>query len=448
MNRLSMGFALAALAISPVAGAQSLDELARMVKEAATAETRINQEREAEFLKDRNNQQALLAKARAELADENARSDRLRVEYDENEKILAEMETTLAERMGNLGELFGVVRQASGDIQSTLDDSMVTAQFPGRTAFLSELAQRRELPTVRELRELWSAMVTEIAEGGKIVKFSSTVERTTGQKEEMEVVRVGVFNATSNGIFLDWDASKSREHLIELARQPASRYADMAEELQDTPAGETTSMALDFTRGQILRAVVQTKTAWERVNEDGGPVGWTIVAVGIFGLLLSIWKMYSLYSTGSRMSHQAKLEVADKRNPLGRVIAVYSDNPETDVETLELKLDEAILRETAPIESGLALIKVLYIVAPLLGLLGTVVGMIETFQMITLFGTGDPRMMAGGISTALVTTVQGLVVAIPLTVLHSFMQGRAKAMVQTLEEQAAGLIARMAERRA
>ena len=140
-------------------------------------------------------------------------------------------------------------------------------------------------------------------------------------------------------------------------------------------------------------------------------------------------------------------KAANKGNPLGRVMAIYSENPDTDIETLELKLDEAILRETAPLESGLSFIKVLYVVAPLLGLLGTVVGMIATFQMITLFGTGDPRMMAGGISTALVTTVLGLVVAIPLTLLHSFLQGKSKSLIQVLEEQAAGIIARLAESR-
>jgi biopolymer transport protein ExbB len=194
--------------------------------------------------------------------------------------------------------------------------------------------------------------------------------------------------------------------------------------------------------------VVQSKTPWERVEEDGGVVGWVIIGVGLFGLLMCTWKAFSLYTTGGRISRQMKSETADKKNPLGRVLAVYTDNPDTDIETLELKLDEAILRETAPIETGLSFIKVLYVVAPLLGLLGTVVGMIATFQMITLFGTGDPRMMAGGISTALVTTVLGLVVAIPLTLFHSFLQGKAKALIQTLEEQAAGIIARLAERRA
>lgn len=449
MKKLSMIVAAVAVLSAPLANAQTLDELARIVRDAASSETKINQQREAEFVRDRNKQRDLLAAARQELAAENARSDQLRDEYDVNERALAELETTLAERMGNLGELFGVVRQASGDIQAALDDSMVSAQYPGRTKFLSDLSGRRELPTVAELRNLWSAIVTEIAESGKVVKFTAPVERTSGEKQEMEVVRVGVFNAIADGgIFLDWDTSKSRENLIELARQPADRFQSMADDLVSAPPGGSNEMAIDFTRGQILRAVVQSKTPWERVEEDGGVVGWVIIGVGAFGLLLCLWKAFSLYTTGGRISRQMKSETADKKNPLGRVLAVYTDNPNTDIETLELKLDEAILRETAPIETGLSFIKVLYVVAPLLGLLGTVVGMIATFQMITLFGTGDPRMMAGGISTALVTTVLGLVVAIPITLFHSFLQGKAKALIQTLEEQAAGIIARMAESRA
>jgi biopolymer transport protein ExbB len=438
----------AAFVVCVPAAAQTLDELARSVREAATTEAGINQEREARFVRERDQQTRLLAQARQELANENTRSDGLRVEYDQNERVLADLETTLAERMGNLGELFGVVRQASGEVQAALDDSMVTAQIPGRTLFLSELAQRRELPTVPELRALWSAMVTEIAESGKVVKFSAPVERTSGEKENLEIVRLGVFNAVSGGIFLDWDTSKSRENFIELARQPAGRYSRMAVNLQQAAAGDIVPMSVDFTRGQILRAVVQSRTPIERVKEDGGPVGYVIIGIGVFGLLLCLWKTISLYSMGSRIARQTKTGEVDRMNPLGRVLAVYSENPEADTETLELKLDEAILRETAPIETGLSFIKVLYVVAPLLGLLGTVVGMIATFQMITLFGTGDPRMMAGGISTALVTTVLGLVVAIPLTLLHSFLQGKARALIQVLEEQAAGMIAKVAEQRA
>ena len=438
---------LLCLAVSPVS-AQTLEELSQIVREAATSEAKINQQREARLVRERDNQRQLLVDARRELADENARADRLRVEYDQNERALADLEITLSERMGNLGELFGVVRQSAGDVQAALDDSMVTAQLPGRTQFLSDLAQRRELPTVPELRQLWSAMVTEIAESGKVVRFSAPVERTSGEKEQLEIVRLGVFNAVSEGIFLDWDTRKSRENFIELPRQPAGRYVGMAQDLQGAGTEEIIPMSVDFTRGQILRAVVQSKTPIERVREDGGPVGYVILGLGLFGLLLCLWKAFSLYSTGGKIARQMKDQQANRNNPLGRVLSIYSDNPEVNLETLELKLDEAILRETAPIETGLSFIKVLYVVAPLLGLLGTVVGMIATFQMITLFGTGDPRMMAGGISTALVTTVLGLTVAIPLTLFHSFLQGKSKALIQVLEEQAAGIIARIAEQRA
>ena len=438
--------AVALLMCSITAGAQTLDELAEIVRQAASAEGQINKEREAQFLQERNNQRNLLAQARAEKQREEKRSDDLKNEYDRLERELAELTTVLQERMGNLGELFGIVRQSSGDIQAILNDSMVSAQRPDRGIFLSELAQRKALPNVQELRTVWARMVTEIAESGKVIKFNTTVERANGAKEEAEVVRIGVFNAVSDGSFLDWDATKSTVNLIELARQPAARFQSMAKDLQSAAPGEPVAMAVDFTRGQILRAVVQSKTPVERIKEDGGPVGYVIIGVGLFGLLMCLWKAFVLYTTGGRISRQLKNETANKTNPLGRVMAVYTDNPDIDIETLELKLDEAILRESAPLETGLSFIKVLYVVAPLLGLLGTVVGMIATFQMITLFGTGDPRMMAGGISTALVTTVLGLVVAIPLTLLHAFLQGKSKALIQVLEEQAAGIVARLAER--
>jgi len=447
VNRLARLLAVSLLVAAPAAGAQTLDELARMVREAAGSEAQINRQREARFLRERDRQHQLLEQARQELAAANTRSSDLQGEYDRNERSLAELETTLAERMGNLGELFGVVRQAAGDTAAALDDSMVSAQWPGRSAALSELAQSRELPTVPELRRLWSAMVTEIAESGQVVRFQAPVERSNGKTEVLEVVRLGVFNAVHDGRFLDWDTSRSREHLIELARQPAARFGDMAADLQAAGAAEVVPMAVDITRGQILRAVVQSKTALERVRQDGGPVGYVIIAVGLLGLALCLWKFASLSMMQARMRGQLDNPVASEANPLGRVLAVYSDQPDTDIETLELKLDEAILRETAPIEKGLGFIRVLYVVAPLLGLLGTVVGMIATFQMITLFGSGDPRMMAGGISTALVTTVLGLVVAIPLTLAHSYLQGQARALVQVLEEQAAGMIARLAEQR-
>lgn len=446
MTKHRILIALLALAMPFAANAQeTLDELLQRVQQAAQEEQRIDQQRLQRFINERNNQRQLLEQARAELRAEEQRSDRLQNEFDENELQLVELETTLDERMGNLGELFGVVRQVAGDMRGNLQESMVSAQYPGRSEFFADLAQARELPTVSELRQMWYEMVREITESGKVVKFDSALINADGVREEnREVVRVGVFNVVSNGKFLQWDGDQGL--LVELPRQPAGRFQNMAENLQEASGDEVVDMAIDGTRGAILAQVVRAPTLQERIRQ-GAEVGYVIIALGIFGVLFALWRGVVLTIKGNAIKRQLKREDADEGNALGRVLKVYQDNPDQDVETLELRLDEAILRETAPLESGLPLIKVLYVVAPLIGLLGTVVGMIQTFQQITLFGTGDPRMMAGGISMALITTVLGLTVAIPLTILHSLLQSRSRSLIQILEEQSAGIIARHAERR-
>ena len=438
---------LSALLLLPIAGfgQETLDDLLREVEQAASEEARIDQQRLQEFQRERNRQQQLLDQARAQLRAEEQRSNQLNASFDNNEQRLAELEIILDERLGNLGELFGVVRQVAGDMRATMNDSMVSAQLPGRAEFFADLAERSELPTVAELRELWTGMVREVAQSGKVVEFTSDIINSDGDLvENQQVVRVGVFNAVSDGQFLRWDSE--RNLLLELPRQPAGRFQGMAADLQDATPGTVQEMAVDFTRGDILAQVVRAPNYQERLRQ-GGPVGMVIVAIGLFGLAFAIWKGTVLMLRGNAIKRQSKRSEASQNNALGRVLSVYEDNPNADVETLELKLDEAILRETAPLESGLPLIKVLYVVAPLIGLLGTVVGMIVTFQQITLFGTGDPRMMASGISMALITTVLGLVVAIPLTLIHSVLQSRSRALIQILEEQAAGIIARTAEQR-
>lgn len=446
MNKFKI-FALTAWLVFPVAGQgqETLQDLLNEVEQAAVVEQRIDQQRLQEFRQQRARQAQLLEEARAELRRQEALSDRLNNTYNENERRLTELSNTLSERMGNLGELFGVVRQVAGDVRATINDSLVSAQFPGRAEFYGELAESSDtdLPSVDELRQMWTGMVREIAESGNVVEFNADLINADGNVvENRSVARVGVFNAVSDGKFLQWDASQGM--LLELPRQPAGRYQDMAAEFQAAPPGTVEEMALDFTRGSILSQVVRAPGYRERIRQ-GGPVGMVIIGLGLFGLLFAIWKGAVLVLRGNAIKRQIGKAEASKSNALGRVLSVYEDNPDADVETLELKLDEAILRETAPLESGLPLIKVLYVVAPLLGLLGTVVGMIQTFQQITLFGTGDPRMMASGISMALVTTVLGLVVAIPLTVIHSLLQSRSRDLIQILEEQAAGIIARIAE---
>ena len=230
---------------------------------------------------------------------------------------------------------------------------------------------------------------------------------------------------------------------MELPRQPQGRYLDKVEELEEAQSG-LAAFGLDPSRGQLLGLLVQTPSLAERVAQ-GKQVGYVIITLGIIGLLIAIWRLIVLSGVSAKVNSQAKNLNNPGNNPLGRVLAVGHDNPGTEPEVLELKLAETILKELPKFNAMLPFLKIISVVAPLLGLLGTVTGMIVTFQAITLYGTGDPKLMAGGISTALVTTVLGLVVAIPMVFLHTLVSSRAKRLTQILTEEAAGMLAERAE---
>lgn len=422
----------------------TLDQLLQEVRRSSRETAAANQRREREFREARDQQRQMLADANNELETEEARSTRLREQFDGNEQELTQLSETLRTRMGNLGEVFGVVRQMSGNAKSIVDNSLVSAQIRDRGSVLSKLAQSKELPTISELEELWFAFQQEMTESGKIVRFNGTVVGEDGQPYEAPVVRVGVFNAISEDGFLRY--LPETQSLTELGRQPAGRYVSMAEDLYDAEPGEgPVAVAVDPTRGQLLGALVQAPTLMERIDQ-GGLIGYITLALGAFGVLIAIQRLTYLFGAGRKVKAQLESGKPSADNALGRILTVYADNKNDDIETLELKLDEAILKETPDLEKWQNAIKILAAVAPLMGLLGTVTGMIITFQSITLFGTGDPKLMAGGISQALVTTVLGLVVAIPLVLLHSVVASRSKELVQILEEQSAGIIAAHAEK--
>ena len=293
---------------------------------------------------------------------------------------------------------------------------------------------------------MWFALQQEMTESGRVVTFDAPVVTAAGGTQTRPVTRVGVFTATSNGEYLNYVPESGQ--LQVLPRQPGGAAQAMAREFESTRSG-TSRMIVDPTRGSLLALLVERPSLVERVRQ-GKEVGYVIIALGILGALLAIYQWIYLMLVGGKMRGQLKrIDQPADNNPLGRVLAMV-DAPgaqNDDLETLELKLDEAVIRETPKLERMLGLLKLLAGVAPLLGLLGTVTGMIATFQSITLFGTGDPKLMAGGISQALVTTVLGLVVAIPLLFLHSLLSGRSRSLIRILDEQAAGLIARRVEAR-
>jgi len=436
---------LLAVLLLPAGGASAgpLDELLKEVKQARQQEAKLDRQREAEFRAARERQAQLLAEAKARLAAEQARSEELRRRFDENEKRLAEAEETLQRRQGDLGELFGVVRQVAGDVAGVLDGSLVSAQYPGRGKALLEMSRQKALPTIPELENLWMQMLHEMAESGKVVRYTDAVVEADGTEKRQEVVRVGVFDAVAGGRFLRY--LPETDQLLVLPRQPARRYTEMAKALQAARQG-LVPMAVDPSRGAILNVLVQMPTLKERV-EQGRTVGYVIIGLAAFGLLLALYRLAALGLVSLRVKAQLRQpEEPRGSNPLGRVLLAWAENRDTDLETLERKIDEAVVKEVPRLQRGLSIIKILAVMAPLLGLLGTVTGMIQTFQSITLFGTGDPKLMAGGISQALVTTVLGLAAAIPLTFLHALVASRSRALVQILEEQSAGIIARQAER--
>ena len=260
-------------------------------------------------------------------------------------------------------------------------------------------------------------------------------------------MRVGGFNLVADGRYLSHNPETNS--VSELQRQPEQgRFTGSTSALINAQAGDgVVQFGLDPTSGQILGLLVETPNLMERVAQ-GGIVGYVIITLGIFGVLLSVARMISLWIAGTKVKAQLKKDTPDTNNALGRVLTAYDSNRDADVETLELKLGEAILKETPSLQSGIMIIKVISVVAPLMGLLGTVTGMINTFQAITLFGTGDPRMMAGGISQALITTVLGLVVAIPTVLLHTVVSGRSKSIIQILQEQSSGIVAEQSEKAA
>ena len=442
---LALAFAVAVVpAASVLAQADkklTLDELLSKVKEGWRAEAAANRKREAEFKADRANQTKLLEQALRTQAAEEDRSAELEDLFAANEIRIAEQEKALQEKLGSLGELFGVVRQVAGDTKSNVENSLVSAQFPNREEFLDELGRSKKLPKLEHLERLWYALQQEMTEQSRVVRFEAPVVLATGEEVMAPVVRVGAFNAISNGKYLRW--SEDVQKLAEIGRQPAGKYLDTVGPFENASDGFA-RLAVDPSRGTILSLLVETPTFRERL-EFGGVVGMVIIILGSVTFLLAVVRMAMIFIVSRQVATQKKTATPNKGNPLGRMLQIYADNQALDTETLELKLEEGLLRETSKLERFLWLIKVVSAVAPLLGLLGTVTGMINTFQVITLYGTGDPKMMAGGISEALVTTMLGLYAAIPLVLMHSVVSSLSGGVTNVLEEQTTGLIAQQSE---
>ncbi|MGV6818479.1 MAG: MotA/TolQ/ExbB proton channel family protein [Thiotrichales bacterium] len=431
------------LTAQPVFAADDLRTLVQEVKAQARSEAAHNKEREARFRSSLNERTKLMSEAQAEVARLTAQRDSLKATFEQNEIELGELEEQLTRRSGDLGELFGVFKQIANDTQSMTYDSLVSIDLPDRQAKIAALSEQKEVPDIEQMEALWEALLDEIALSGEVTRHTAQVVKPSGDTYESDVVRVGTFNAIAGDKYLRY--LPENQQLVEFARQPKGYVTATAAKLSQASGEGVTGFALDPSRGVLLGLLVQSPSLIERI-EQGKIVGYVIIAVAVIGLLIALFRLFDLSRISARVKKQrADLEHVDEDNPLGRVLAAYYQNKQFSVDVVSRKLEEVIFKEVANLRKGLPLLKVLAAIAPLLGLLGTVTGMIGTFQAITLFGTGDPKLMAGGISQALVTTVLGLVAAIPLLLLHSLLNSRATELAKVLGEQATGIVATQAQ---
>ena len=415
-----------------------LDLLVESVKTTASIRAKEDKARLNKFLSDKNKQQSLLDNMKYKLTLEERRSERLTKQYEDNDSELSDLEEQLTLKLGSFGELFGIVRQTAGESKGQFMLSLTNIEFPDRIDFLGDLAERKslDLPTTEELERLWYEILNELNQSGKVKSYNTDILTKSGELVNQDVLRIGVFNSVSNGDYLNLVAE---QNLLEyLAKQPERSIRRSAKKLQNSD--DYREVFIDPTRGSLLTKLIDRDTWLERINA-GGFVGYVIIIILILGLTMGAMRFKFLDEESKSITKELETNNFSNDSILGKLNSVYSKYSGNNPEDLESQLEDILARATPPLEKNLSVIKLLAAVAPLLGLLGTVIGMIETFQAITLFGTGDPKLMAGGISQALVTTMLGLIAAVPLLFVHNILDSRSRAISQIYEEQAIGLLA-------
>ena len=427
--------------------AETIDELLEQIRNARAIEERANASREQEFLANRDGQKQLLEQARQARDVAQQRSQQLSDRFDASELELNELETLLRAREGNLGELFGVTRQVASDLSSVVYNSLVSAQYPGRDAFFIGLAKAKTLPSSADLDRLWFEMMREMAETGRVTRFRSPIVTPHGEKVDAEVVRVGGFIAMSDGRYLTFNPGVNTLNV--LPRQPGGELTGLAGEVQAAGEGYVRSV-VDPSRGVLLALYVQRPNLLERI-EKGESVGYVIIAVGAIGALCAIYQFFYLIRIRRAVARQLRrLDEPSADNPLGRVLRSFTGDParlEEEAEVAELRISEAVLRELPPLERFQGFLRLAVAAGPLLGLIGTVIGMIITFQSITESGSSDPKLMANGIGQAMIATVLGLGIAIPLLFANAALGSLSDGVTQVLDEQSTGILAELVERK-
>ena len=406
---------------------QTIQELLQKVENNKSIYVNEDAERIETFLSLVSERKSLLADAKEQLRKEKIRNTNLESRFENNEKELADLQERLQIKIGVLGELFGVARQFAGELYASTENGFTFYEFPERPNKL-EIIGQTQVHNIAQLETLWISYLNEIAASGEIKKVKTNIIDPKGNSYEDEIVRYGLFSASIGNSFVTPASDLNGFQLLK--RQPER---SVIKSLKRYPnSDDYTNVSIDPTRGFLLSLYLDKAGWFERIAQ-GKAIGFVIILIGLTGLAFSIYKIRFL------LLNQEELE-SDGDNVVNQMIQKTKDV--SNYESKENILDELILNYSSKIEWGVSWVKFFAAVAPLLGLLGTVIGMIETFQAITLFGTGDPKQMAGGISQALVTTMLGLIVAAPLLGFYTYISDKASSLIQTVEEKASYLLAK------
>ena len=399
---------------------EKIQDLINRVEKNRAELSAMDNARVNEFIKKVADRRFLLSKAKRQLADEEARNVRLEDLFEANEIKLSELETELNIKLGVLGELFGVARQMAGELQADSESAYNFTEHPNRTESLNEIGKIK-VHNLKNLEDLWVLHLNEIASSGEIKAISANVINSSGDIEEDQLVRYGPFNMVKNRSFVKTDVANNAFSVLQKQPDRSLRRKFRSHYRSDGYA----VAPIDPTRGFLLSLYLDKPSTFERIAQ-GKLIGFIIVLIGISGLIFAAYRYYTLYLYSKTIKSKDENDIFSKIENIS--------NSSKDVETFERECDEVLLTVNGNLSWGVNWIKFLAAVAPLLGLLGTVIGMIETFQAITVFGTGDPKQMAGGISQALVTTMLGLIFAAPLLAMYTLLSEKVSEILQEIEE--------------
>ncbi len=399
--------------------------------------------------KDEKTLRSELAKIKAQIKKEQKALNKLKATFKTLSKKELNLEKELAEEHKEVADVEGSVRGALKDAVSMVRDNVITAENPQRSRELDAMMDSKGFPGMKGIRYLVDLYFEELAAGGQIVRYEGEFVGTDGKIVSGEIIRAGRFTAyyrLTDGSMGFLKPEPSGERLVAIAGELPVKSKRALENYYDN---QGTILPIDPSGGAVF-AHLTKKIDWLEKLEQGGILMYPILGVAGVALLLMLERLLILGTTRAHTDKIMKQLNASalagkwdecraictkkKRVPTCNMLGSALNHIGATQEVLENALQEAILRQMPRLERFLPTLGVLAAIAPLMGLLGTVTGMITIFKVITVVGTGDPSVMSGGISEALLTTQFGLAVAIPIMIIHHFFERRVNKIVGDMEE--------------